>query len=243
MNQTRSFLLIAWLFAAAYLFMQWNKAPVAPAAAPATTVSSASVPASALPPVPAPASGTAMPLPASATASAIGASPSPTAAQPIILANDRLRLTIDPAGGRVLRAQLLQYRLEKKTDSPNVVLLDDAPGRTYVADAGLLVADAQQRQHEMPLQFHTASGDSEFTLAPGATSVSLPLLATDPATGISVSRTLTLRRGGYVLELQDAIANTGAKAQQVYPFVRLSRIAPPPPPKHSFATNPDSFSF
>jgi hypothetical protein len=33
-----------------------------------------------------------------------------------------------PAGGRVLRAQLLQYRVEKKADSPNVVLLDDTPG-------------------------------------------------------------------------------------------------------------------
>jgi YidC/Oxa1 family membrane protein insertase len=50
-------------------------------------------------------------------------------------------------------------------------------------------------------------------------------------------------RGSYVLELQDAIGNTGAGPQQVYPFVRLSRIAPPAPPKHSFATNPDSFSF
>jgi YidC/Oxa1 family membrane protein insertase len=54
---------------------------------------------------------------------------------------------------------------------------------------------------------------------------------------------LTLKRGSYVLELADQVSNSGAALQNLYPFVRLSRVAPPPPPKHSFMTNPETFSF
>ena len=54
MNQTRSFLLIAWLLVAGLLWMEWNKVPPAPAqptaAATDTSVpSSTNVPANALP--------------------------------------------------------------------------------------------------------------------------------------------------------------------------------------------------
>jgi YidC/Oxa1 family membrane protein insertase len=242
MNQTRSFLLIAWLFAAAYLFMQWNKGPTPAVADAATPVAVSGPTAPAAAPLPGAASSAAAPLPGAA-APLPGAIAPAAAARPIIIANDRLRLAIDPAGGRVLSAQLLDYRVEKKPGSPNVVLFDAAPGRTYYADAGLIAADSPQAQHELALQFHTVGGKHEFVLPAGAQSVSVPLEATDPATGLSVRRTLSLHRGSYVLELQDVLANTGTRAQQVYPFVRLSRIAPPAPPKHSFATNPDSFSF
>jgi len=249
MNQTRSFLLIAWLFVAAWLLIQWTQGPKAPAAEPAPVTASASTSASSLPQLPAAASGTTMPLPATAAAAAAGtsaaatASSSPSAAQPIILANDRLRLAIDPDGGRIVNAQLLQYRVEKKADSPNVVLLDDTPGRTYTADAGVIVTDAARAQHELPLHFRATNARGETLLPAGAESVSTTLEAIDPATGLKVRRTLTLRRGSYVVELQDAFGNGGAQPLSLNPFVRLSRIAPPPPPKHSFATNPDSFSF
>jgi YidC/Oxa1 family membrane protein insertase len=46
-----------------------------------------------------------------------------------------------------------------------------------------------------------------------------------------------------VLEFDDRIANAGSASQRIYPYVRLSRVAPPPPPKHSFMTNPETFSF
>ncbi len=248
MNQTRSFLLIAWLVVAALLYMEWAKGP-APAATPAAIPADiASAPAAPLPgtsATPAPLPGAAAvpaPLPGGSPA-APAATAAPGIAAPVILANDRLRLRIDLAGGRIAGAQLLEYRVEKKAGSPNVSLFDPAPQNYYAADAGLIALDAKQAQRELPLQFRTVDGRAEYLLAPGAAVVTLPLLWTDPATGLSVRRELSLRRGSYVLELKDAVANTGAQAQRVYPFVRLSRVAPPAPPKHSFMTNPDSFSF
>jgi YidC/Oxa1 family membrane protein insertase len=131
MNQTRSFLLIAWLFVAAYLFIQWNswsaaqnapaavlandgKASSAPTAAPAALPASRALPAA----LPGAGANTNAPVAAAANAPRL-----------ITVSNDTLRLSIDLAGGRVVGAQLLQYTLEKKPGSPNVVLFDTTPAR------------------------------------------------------------------------------------------------------------------
>ena len=236
MNQTRSFLLIAWLVVASLLWMEWNKAP-----APAT------IPVAASPlgaPAPAAVPGATLPAagPGGLPALAAPAATVTATAAPITIANDMLRLTVDLHGGRLIDSQLLQYTLEKKPGSPNVRLLNSAPELYYVADAGLISVDGKQPERELPAQFRTLSGASAFELAPGAAAIAVPLLWTDPASGLTVTRTLTLKRGSYVLELSDQVANTGAAAQRVYPFVSLSRVAPPAPPKHSFMTNPETFS-
>jgi YidC/Oxa1 family membrane protein insertase len=241
MNQTRSFLLIAWLFVAAYLFIQWNSwsaAQNAPAAALATDSKASSAPTASPAALPAsPALPAALPG-ANTNANAPIAAAS-TAPRLITIANDTLRLSIDLAGGRVAGAQLLQYTLEKKAGSPNVVLFDSTPARFYTADAGLIALDANKHQRDLVPQF-SANGN-DFRLSQGAVAISVPLQWTDPASGVQVQRTLTLKRGSYVLEVEDKIANHSAGP--LYPFVRLSRVAPPAPAKHSFMTNPDSFSF
>ena len=237
MNQTRSFLLIAWLFVAAMLWMEWNKAPEAPAATVANTSSAITAPVMAA-------------LPSSA-ATAVAALPGETApvaqampvaaAQPITIENDVLRLTIDLNGGRVIGSQLLQYTVEKKTDSPDVQLLDSDPASYFTAGAGLLIVNGQQQQ-EVHEQFRTESNTSTFVLAPGAGQISVPLVWIDPASGLNVRRTLTLVRGSYALKLDEQVSNAGNTTKNVYPFVELDRAAPPAPPKHSFMTNPESFS-
>jgi YidC/Oxa1 family membrane protein insertase len=251
MNQTRSVLLFAWLAVAAWLFIKWNEWNTAPHAEPAAA-SASLAPNAAAPNAPSPANlpsgaaagATPAALPGSAASTpVVGATPAAIAPRMVTLSNDELRLSIDLAGGRIAGAQLLQYTVEKKKGSPNVVLFDTAPASYYVADAGLIAVDAAKSQHELPLEFHTVDNRSDYALAAGAASVSLPLEWRDPASGLSVRRTLTLRRGSYTLDLSDTVANTGSTQQQVFPFVRLSRVSPPPPPKHSFMTNPDSFSF
>ena len=242
MNQTRSFLLIAWLVVATLLWMEWNKAPSPEAATVATAPAATALPGAG---APAALPGTAAPLPAAAALpGALVASPSSTgASEPVTIANDRLRLTVDLHGGRVIDSQLLQYTEEKKPGSPNIRLLTSEPAKYYVADAGLITVDAQNAQHEMQAQFRTANGTRAAELAPGAADVALPMEWTDPASGLTVHRTLSMKRGSYVLQVTDQVSNAGAIAQRVYPFVRLSRVAPPPPPKHSFMTNPESLSF
>jgi YidC/Oxa1 family membrane protein insertase len=242
MNQTRSFLLIAWLFAAGWLFLKWNEWNTLQNAPPAATAVAATVssnPSSTAPaPLPEAPGATNAPttLPGTAPAASTSATP---ASRMITLSNDELRLDIDLSGGRVARAQLLQYTVEKKAGSPNVVLLDDESRAYYSANAGLITLGKAGARNEPLMQF-TAKG-ADFQLGKGAVAISVPLQWTDPATGITVLRTLTLKRGSYVLEVEDRISNAGDG--QVYPFLSLARVAPPTPPKHSFVTNPDSFSF
>jgi YidC/Oxa1 family membrane protein insertase len=248
MNQTRSFLLIAWLVVATLLWIEWSKAPAPGAAATSVTnsTSATSTLPGAAPSAPLPAPGEAAALPAAGPQlPAIGAAPvaSGAPAQVITIANDVLRLTVDLHGGRLIDSRLLQYTLEKTPGSPNVQLLSSAPALYYVADAGLISVDGKNPQRELVAQFRTASGATDFTLAPGAAAIDVPLLWTDPASGISLRRTLRLSRGSYVLGLTDHVSNNGAAAHRIYPFVGLSRVAPPPPPKHSFMTSPETFSF
>ena len=242
MNQTRSFLLIAWLVVASLLWMEWNKNPAVDAQPrPTPTPAAAGTPtlASALPSAPLPASTDPGGLPGLASVAPTTQSTS----QPITIANDMLRLTVDLHGGRLIDSQLLQYTAEKKPGSPNLRLLNSAAALYYVADAGLIRVDGNQPQQELSAQYRTASGASNFELAPGAAAISVPLLWTDAASGLTVQRTLTLKRYSYVLEISDQIANAGTVTHRLYPFVSLSRVAPPPPPKHSFMTNPETFSF
>src|SRR5690349_3681301 len=97
MNQTRSFLLIAWLFAAGWLFIKWNEwntaqnAPVAAATAVAQPASVATTP----PPASLPGATAPAALPtAVATPSAAGTQALATP-HLITLSNDELRLQID----------------------------------------------------------------------------------------------------------------------------------------------------
>jgi YidC/Oxa1 family membrane protein insertase len=246
MNQTRSFLLIAWLVVAGMLWMEWNKTSEPGVARPAVTTPAdtdtalgATAPTAALPTAALPAAGDATALPGLAPA----ASTSEHDVQPITLANDMLRLTVDLRGGRIIDSELLQYTEEKKAGSPKVRLLNSARGKYYVADAGLISVDGKNPQHDLDAQFHTESNARDFVIGSGAEAISVPLLWTDTASGLTVRRTLTLKRGSYVLELQDQVSNAGATPHRVYPFVSLSRVAPPVLPKHSFVTNPDSLSF
>ena len=251
MNQTRSFLLIAWLVVATLLWMEWSKSQVAPTAepTPAVTPAAAVTPGAAptMTPVPGLAPAGATPSVAAPGAPALAppsmAAASANVARPITISSDTLRLTIDLNGGRVTDSQLLQYTQEKKPGSPNVHLLSSVPATYEFAEAGLIKVDANAAQHNLVPQFQTESGGTDFRLPEGAASLSVPLQWTDPTTGLSVRRTLSLQRGGYVLDVEDRVANAGTASERLYPFVRLARVAPPPPPKHSFMTNPETFSF
>ncbi len=252
MNQTRSFLMIAWLAVAALLWIEWNKpAPVAAttptpvAAAPAT---GASVPPpGALAPAPAPGAvpaAAASGNPLAAAPSAVGTSAASTSAPRLItLESDTLLLRVDLSGGRVVDSQLLQYQVEKKAGSPHVHLLSNAENNYFAADAGLISVDAKAAQRDLLPQFQTMDGANLFKIAPGASELAVPLTWTDPQSGITVSRTLRLVRGSYILDVDDMVANRGSQAQRLYPVVGLSRVAPPAPPRHSFLTNPDALSF
>jgi len=244
MNQTRSFLMIAWLVVAGMLWMAWNQAPT-----PATTTpGNASV---AMPIAhesnPGNTQSVASALPGADNSAA--AAPVENAATPeathatITLRNDVLELTVDLDGGRLIGSKLLGYAVEKKPGSPNVELLSSDSAHYFNAQSGLIAVNAQQQTSQLPESFHTVDGGRSYSLPPGAQALSVPLQWTDPASGLTVRRTLTLARDSYVLDETEQVSNGGARAQRLYPFVQLERVTPPPPAKHYGLTNPEAFSF
>jgi YidC/Oxa1 family membrane protein insertase len=158
------------------------------------------------------------------------------------LRNDVLELALD-ARGEVVDSHLLGYQQEKRAGSPAVQMLTLDNGQRYIARAGLIQSPDGRQQNELAMDLRPVAGQSEFRLADGADTLRVPLLWTDPATGVRVQRTLVLTRGSYLVSVEDELANTGAAPQRLYPYVELARTAPPKPGKLHGFTNPEAFSF
>ncbi|TNJ33347.1 membrane protein insertase YidC [Arenimonas terrae] len=239
MNQTRSFLLIAWLFVAVLLFMEWNKGPVAPAVvdAPATaslptageTPSAAALPSAGAVPV-APAGTPPTAAPAAATLA------------PITVTTNVLRLQLDPRGGNLVGADLLAYPVTKEQPDTKVRLLDSTTAHYSVAQSGLLAtAGSSAPNHEAV--FRTEDGRSDYRLADGAQTLEVPLVWTDAASGVTVRKTLVLERGSYAITQRLEIRNQGAQPWSASPYEQLQRVVPPEKSSTSGLTNPEAYSF
>lgn len=235
MNQTRTFLLIAWLSVATLLFMEWSRAPQGEATLPpesaepaVPTVAPAQVPAADLPPLTTGDTATAL----SPAAAPMSIAPVETASSQVFeLANDVLRLRIDSRGGKIIGAELLQYPVTKTAGSPNVHLFDDSARGFFQADFGLLGSKGE-----------ALSANAAFTREAGDAR-SLTLQWADAVTGLTVRKHFQLSPGSYVLDTRQEVGNQGSATQLAYQYELLDRVEPPPPPKHSGLTDPESYSF
>ena len=236
MNQTRSFLLIAWLAVAFLLFMQWQSpAPSAPASTEPAAVPSAS------PAAPA-ATGSTLPSLPTAAASAAPALPvaASDAAGKVTIESDVHKLTVDLKGVSIVRAELKTYPQEKKPGSPNVVLLDDGAADYYVAQSGWLTQSGQAAPTHEAL-FRTADGKTDYRMADDQDTLEVPFVWED-ASGVRLNKTLVLKRGQFDIGVKQEIDNASAAPWTGFAYEQLKRLPPPPPPSHAGFTNPDAFS-
>lgn len=236
MNQTRTFLMIAWVMLAVLCWQAWEQDHAPPPAAPAASAaaSPAAASASALPAIPGPTQ--------THPAAAIPPVPSTPAhaAAPVELGNDVLRLRIDPLGANLVGADLLRYQQTEAHNSPPIELLDDRPASLFVAESGLVSASGHAPSHSAPYQ---VEGPSRIDLAAGAPSVSRTFVWTDPS-GLSVRKTWTLHRGSYVIDLREEIRNGSAGTWTGNDY-RWLRRAPPVMKKTAGGslTNPEAYAF
>ncbi len=247
-NQTRTLLVVALLVVAYLLWQGWqNDYPSAPPPqAPATSAAASSA---AVPETPA---TTAAPAVAASAAAAPGPAPAKTvpqgthlsatpAADLVTVSNDVLRLTIDPRGGNIVAADLLDYPQKVTPGSPPVRLLDGASAHYYVAQDGLVGAKGSVAPSHLAEFTPTAT---HYSLAPGQNQVVVTLNWRDPASGLSVIKRYTLTRGSYAIALSQEIDNHGSQAWRGNAYEQLVRTEPAPPPKHLLEFyNPDSLSF
>ena len=234
MNQTRSFLLIAWLFLAYMLWDAWTSPkqlpqPTAESSAIAEVIGDGGVPQI---PVTANVAGNdaSVPTTTASTAEAIS--------QRLLLANDVLRLEIDTRGGTVADAQLLDYGQTAAADSERVQLLSSTPEHFFVAQSGLVSSKGAAPTHESV--FVSESGLQSQILRDGEQQVSITLLWND-GNGLSVRKVFTLSRGSYVLSVRDEVDNQSGTAWQGHVYRQLQRV--PPVILKSGFNNPEGYSF
>ncbi|AKC86721.1 membrane protein insertase YidC [Pseudoxanthomonas suwonensis] len=237
MNQTRVFLILAWLMVAMLLWMEWGKEQAAPPATATTTTTvvdgDASVPAA----VPAATAGSdaAVPTATAPPPTAVVAAAPAAGATRVSVRTDVLDLVLD--GGSVLQADLLQFPQSREPGSAPVRLFDADPAHFYAAQAGWVSASGAAPTHQSG--FVPEGAERAFVLADGQDRLEVPFVWHGPD-GVSIRRTYALTRGSYAVEVRDEIVNQGSAPWQGQVYRQLIRK---PPVIERGYTRPESFSF
>ncbi len=219
MNQTRMFLILAWLMVATLLWMAWDKEQ-APAPTAATHSSVAAVPGAA----PVDASGVpsmaAVPAGTTTQASAVAAAPEAAA---VTVHTDVLEVVLD--GGEVRQADLLTYPSTADEDSPPVRLFAQDAANYFVAQSGWVsqTGAAPGHQSGFALDRDALPAGADFKLDPGEEQVVVPFTWTGPD-GVSIRRTYTFGRGDYAVQVRDEVVNGSGAPWQGFVYRQLSRV-------------------
>ncbi|GHA86951.1 membrane protein insertase YidC [Cognatilysobacter bugurensis] len=208
MNQTRAFLIFAWLMVATLLWMEWGREQNAPTIAPTVAADGAV-------PVPTAAGVPAVPT-APGTATAVAG---PGRATPVTVTTDVLSVVLD--GGELGQADLLRYPRTKDDGSAPVRLFDQDPANFFIAQSGWVSGTGPAPSHEGG--FAPQGAARRYALAPGQNEVTVPFVWTGP-NGVTIRRTYTFRRGDYAVQVRDEVVNRGAAPWQGYVYRQLSRV-------------------
>ncbi|MBU4609360.1 membrane protein insertase YidC [Achromobacter sp. GG226] len=175
------------------------------------------------------ADGVPIPQEVTAPASAVPsttAAPVQTQAEPVVVTTDVVRLTFDPVGARVVKAELLKYGAVDDANQP-VVLLDSRPGLTYVAETGTVGQQgAAFPTHRTP--FQVTSTQRELT---GDT---LEVAFEATSGGVRVVKTYTLHRGRYDIGVRHDVTNVGDAPVAPSVYLQLTRDGSKPAGESSF---------
>ena len=229
----RTILWVIFGFSLLLLWDQWQIAnghkPLLGAAPP-----SPSVPATPATPT-APGSATAGLPTAVVVPAAPGAAPAPASAfrapgaERFEVSTDVLKLTFDTEGGSVVGSQFLRYG-DTMDASKNMPLLDDSASRVYVAQSGL-VAGAIPGEFPTHKTVMTVSGDD--ALKDGQDKLTVRF-SSEPVGGVQLTKTYTIARGSYALEVEHALTNTSTAPVAPQLYLQLVRDGNKLPGESSF---------
>ena len=218
MDNQRLFL---WVALALVLFLNYQAwqhdyapppPPPAAATAPAVPAPGAS-PSEALPSVGTPpATG----APAAEVAPATAAAAAPT----IRIRTDVLELVVSTQGGEIREASLLKYPRHKDAPTDLVRLFaTDGPDSPSVFQWGLTAGGGGTEPNH---KAYFRSEAPSYTLAAGASQLVVPLVWDDGA-GLTVTRTLRLKRGSYAIALTQHVENAGGAPWRGRAYEQLVR--------------------
>ena len=208
MDNQRLILFIVFSFSLLLLWEAWQEKHAPPPAA----VTATGAPAASAPPTP----GQALNAPAAAPTQA-GLAKGARA----VVETDVLRATIDANGGDLRQLELLSYR---ETEERNRVftLFEEDSTQPYLAQSGLLGKDLPTHRSAFQLTPGT------YRLTGGASEVEVPLVWSDPATGVRVEKTYIFKRGSYQIAVRTRVINNGTQPLDLTPYYQFTRHAGAP---------------
>lgn len=138
---------------------------------------------------------------------------------------DVLDVTVDKRGGNVIGVKLLKYAQTQDPNSPAVEILNANPDTLYIAQSGLAGPMGPDSAEHGQAMFHTAS--HEFSLKEGEDSLIIPL--TWESDGVTVTKNLNFKRGGYVIGIDYVINNQGKApwVGQFYGQIKREKVEQP----------------
>jgi YidC/Oxa1 family membrane protein insertase len=242
MANLRPVLIIGLLFLAYMIWVQWQRdygpAPTPPAA---RTGAAQEMPAAdGVPPA-----ATAEDLPAppttAATAGADADRPGDNAAAApqralVQVVTDVLDVRIDPVGGTLVSATLLDYPIDLEAPEEKVQLLEAGGDSMFIAQSGLL---SQQAAPNHTTAFRPAS--AEYRLAPGSGPLEVPL-TWEGEDGLRVTKTYIFHPGRYDLGVRFDVENGGTEPWAGSRYDQLQRTVPGNRESAGF-THPERYSF
>jgi YidC/Oxa1 family membrane protein insertase len=154
--------------------------------------------------------------------------PVPTAARPsgelVRVRTDVLDVLIDSQGGDLVRADLLQYPVDKRSPDKLVRLLDNSANDRWVFQTGLRSAVGGTEPNHLAT-FRSANND--YTLAAGQNELVVTLDWVGDGT-LSARKTYTFRRGEYGVDLALAVQPAAGGSWRGAPYVQMTRVHHPP---------------
>jgi YidC/Oxa1 family membrane protein insertase len=204
MDNQRLILFIVFSFSLLLLWEAWQDKHAPPPAAPIT----ASAPAAGALPSPSQVLNT----PAAATTTQTGFAKGPQA----VVETDVYRATIDANGGDLRELQLLAYR-ESEDKNQVFTLFEGSQTQPYLAQSGLVGKDLPT--HRSVFQLNPGT----YRLAGGAVQLEVPLVWSDPATGVRVEKTYIFKRGSYQIVLKTRVVNNGNLPIDLTPYYQFTR--------------------
>ena len=217
MDTQRLILFVIFSFSALFLWEAWqreNRPPPPVASAPAPGAKTAAD----LPATPATAPAPAAAAPASGAPPVPGAAPAADAApgaSKVTITTDRLRAIVDTQGGVITEVALLQHSQADDTSKPYLAI-QRSPDRTLIAQSGLLGEGLPNHR----TVYQLLPGPRE--LAANSDKIELRMQATAP-NGDLVVKTLTFRRGSYVIDVAYDITNAGSAPIAPFAYFQFAR--------------------
>lgn len=155
------------------------------------------------------------------------AAPATARSEEVVVTTDVLRLTFDTMGAQLVRAELLKYPATGQADKPTV-LLDRSAGLNYVVQSGVVGAPNGQSfpTHQTP--FRVTSTERQMT------GDNLVVSFEGESGGVKVTKTFTLHKGRYDIDVRHDLANVGSAPVTPALYLQLERDGNDPADTSSF---------